>query len=444
MKLLALAAVLALLAPAVAAPGKVVRVDHREPSIAPSRGSKTAPVTIELFFVPTNGAISRVRVYRGLEALQAEHPTRIRLVYRVMQQNDAMIPTAALEAQAEGKFPEFLDAIAMTRERPTRDKLMELWKRLGLDPGRLDYALSEHKPYQHVLDENANRFERMHGGNPPNVLINGRPPRGTTLSAMSLSDLHEAYEKAYGIALEHLDQGLDPDALGALYDREALTSDAPIVVFGGATEDDEVGRRDPPLAKPPLELRGLPSVGRETAVVPIVVLCSPTNAACRNQLEAAAHLQTLYPDDVRAVWAPWFDVTREDSADLGMLADAALCAETVGNGPDLAQSAGWRWVIEMYKQLGLARGKHFAADAQIDAVATRAEVDPRRLATCRARMAGHTLAWVTAARQAGVRASPAIVVGGRIYVGLNDRAVLQQLVEAALAPGVLGSWPTWQ
>ena len=444
MRALALAALVISLAPAAAAPGKVVRVDHREPSIAPSRGPRTAPVTIELFFVPAQGAASRVRVYRELEALQTEHPTRIRLVYRVMLQNDMMLPTAALEAQAEGKFTEFLDALTAIRERPTRDRLFELWKRLGLDASRLEYALSEHKPYRHVLDENANRFERLHGGNPPNILVNSRPPRGTTLSAMTRSDLRDAYTRAYDAALDKLDQGIAPEQLTTVFDREALISDAPVVVFSGPTDDEDVGPREPPLARPPLDLHGLPSMGREDAAVPIVVLCSPTNAACRSQLEAASHMQSLYPDDVRAVWAPWFDVVREDSADLGMLADAALCAETVGNGPDLAQSAGWRWVAEMYNQISLAHGRRTAADIQIDAVATRAQVDPRRLASCRARVAGRALEWIGAARRAGVRTSPAIVVGGRIYVGLNDRAVLQQLVEAELAPGVLGSWPTWQ
>ncbi len=441
---LAVVALLGLLGPAAAAPGKVVRVDHREPSIAPSRGPRNAPVTLELFFVPTHAASSRVRVYRQLEALQAAHPTRIRLVYRVMLQNETMIPTAALEAQAEGKFFEFLDTIAQVRERPTRDRLFEMWKRLGLDASRLEYALSEHKPYQHVLDENSNRFERLHGGSPPNVLINSRPPDKTTLSSMNLSDLSAAYQTAYDKALDLLDQGIAPDDLTAVLDREALVATAPVVVFSGPTEDEDVGPRDPPLAKPPLELRGLPTVGREDAAVPIVVLCSPTNPTCRSQLESAAHMQALYPDDVRAVWAPWFDVSREDSADLGMLADAALCAETVGNGPDLAQSAGWRWVTEMYKQISLSHGRRAAADAQIDAVASRAEVDPRRLATCRAQVAGRSLEWIGAARRAGVRTSPAIVVGGRIYAGLNDRAILQQLVEAELAPGVLGSWPTWQ
>ncbi len=445
MKLAPALALLVLLAPSAGgAPGKVVRVDHRAASIAPSRGPRTAPVTFELFFVPTHAAISRVRYYRQLEALQAAHPTRIRLVYRVMLQNETMVPTAALEAQAEGKFFEFLDAISLVRERPTRDKLFDLWKRLGLDASRLDYALSEHKPYQHVLDDNSNRFERLHGGNPPNILINSRPPARTTLAAMSIGDLTEAYKIAYEAALDKLDQGIAPENLAAVFDREALVTTAPVVVFSGPTDDEDVGPRDPPLAKPPLEVRGLPSVGNESAAVRIVVLCSPTNAACRGQLEAAAHMQALYPDDVRAVWAPWFDVTREDSADLGMLADAAMCAETVGNGPDLAQSAGWRWVLEMYKQISLSHGRRTAADAQIDAVATRAEVDRRRLATCRARLAGRSLEWIGAARRAGVRTSPAIVVGGRIYAGLNDRAVLQQLVEAELAPGVLGSWPTWQ
>ena len=47
-----------------------------------------------------------------------------------------------------------------------------------------------------------------------------------------------------------------------------------------------------------------------------------------------------------------------------------------------------------------------------------------------------------AARQSGVTSSPSVVIGGRIYPGLNDPTVIQQLVEAELAPGVLGRCAT--
>jgi protein-disulfide isomerase len=59
------------------------------------------------------------------------------------------------------------------------------------------------------------------------------------------------------------------------------------------------------------------------------------------------------------------------------------------------------------------------------------------LSACRARIARATLDWIAAARRSGVNGSPALVIGGRIYPGLNDEATIRQLIDAELAPGVL-------
>jgi hypothetical protein len=59
-------------------------------------------------------------------------------------------------------------------------------------------------------------------------------------------------------------------------------------------------------------------------------------------------------------------------------------------------------------------------------------------------MASSTLEWIAAARRSGVpRSNAAVVIGGRIYDGLSDQQVIHELVEAELAPGVLGSLPRW-
>lgn len=209
-----------------------------------------------------------------------------------------------------------------------------------------------------------------------------------------------------------------------------------------ASEDDD-GPREPPLATPPLALHGMPSAGRDDATVPITILCSASNPSCANLMLSAQHVAELYPNDVRVVWAPWFDVTRDDVTDLAVLADAALCAEVVGTSSVAQESPGWLWVEELYRQITKGHGQKLAADERIDTVATTLEVDRARLATCQAKMAGTTVAWIAEARHAGVRTAPAVVIGGRIYAGLNEQSTIQQLVEAELAPGVLGSWPSW-
>jgi len=175
------------------------------------------------------------------------------------------------------------------------------------------------------------------------------------------------------------------------------------------------------------------------------VLCRPNDAACSNLLRVVEPEMRLYPDDVRIVWAPWFDVTRDDAADLTLLGDAALCAEAIGsNQGELTTSPGWVWVREMYAQSTRSHGKRLVADRLIDAVATKLDVDGRALSACRARMASSTLTWIAAARRSGVpRSNTAVVIGGRIYDGLTDQTLIQELVEAELAPGVLGSLPRW-
>jgi uncharacterized protein (DUF849 family) len=99
----------------------------------------------------------------------------------------------------------------------------------------------------------------------------------------------------------------------------------------------------------------------------------------------------------------------------------------------------------MYTQAARVRGKKPPADQLIDGVAATLDVDTRALSACRARLAGATLTWIAGARRSGVpRAASAVVIGGRIYTGLTDQTLIQELVEAELAPGVLGSLPRWR
>src|SRR5688572_20071505 len=109
-RLLVLAMAAALVEPAASAPsgGGVVRVEHRDPTMLPSRGPANALVTIELFLTP--GPSSRHQAVRNLERFQANHPSRIRLVYRLVKGSTARFHYAALHAYSEGKFFEFMDA----------------------------------------------------------------------------------------------------------------------------------------------------------------------------------------------------------------------------------------------------------------------------------------------------------------------------------------------
>jgi len=430
-------------AAAAAAPGHADRVEYRDPTAAPARGPLGALVTIEVFFVP--GPSMPTAALRLLQQLQDRHPARIRLIYRILKSGSALlVPSAALEAHAEGKFFELMEELNKQRTVLKKEDLLELARKVGVDPQRVALA-TQFEHYRDLLDANQRRFERLHASNTPSVLFNSRPSK-ISLGGVTAADLDREYEAAYDRAIDKLDRGYTVRALTRAFDDEAMQAAQPVVVSVTSDEDDGAPAGHV-LATPPLQLTGLPSFGKPgvAAVVPIVVLCRPNDAACSNLLRVVEPEMRLYPDDVRIVWAPWFDVGRDDAAELTLLGDAALCAEAIGsNQGELTTSPGWVWVKEMYAQASRSHGKRLAADKLIDTVAAKLEVDSRVLSACRARMASSTLTWIAAARHSGVpRSNAAVVIGGRIYNDLTDQTLIQELVEAELAPGVLGSLPRW-
>lgn len=437
----------ALLALALPASANVVRVEHRDPTTLPTLGPANAMVTVELFFVPGPG-MYRWSAIPGLARLAARHPSRVRVVYRVLKRNTSqMLPIALLEAHAQGKFFELLDQLVADRTNiaPTRDKILERARALGIDPVRLSSAISDGR-YADVFAENDRRFDRMRGNNPPTLLFNGRLSR-TSIGSMNDAHFEDEYRDAYERALELVDRGIAPRAFDKVFEEEVLRAARPFVVPPGRVDDGD----DPPLAgerlaSPPLALAGLPSYGKPgtSAPVRVVVLCRPNDFGCGDTLNRLRSLQQTFADDVHLVWAPWFDVARDDAADLALLGDAALCAERIGtSSEDFNASPGWSWIARLYATRNA--GRRASTEGLIDAVAKDLDLDGARLSACRARLANASLAWIAAARRSGVRRSPAVVIGGRIYEGLADHHAIRQLVEAELAPGILGTAaPSWQ
>ena len=438
---LALVAVLGLVAAGDAAPasraGDVIRVEHHAPDALPSRGPRTAPVTIEVFFAPVQ--FSRRQELAIVDKLQAKHPSRIRVIYRVIKAvGTSRLHYAVLEAFAEGKFDAFMAALNNPSQvRGLTDQaLLDLGKSVGMDPQQLAIAITNPPPgYDHVLEANYRRFRvKAHGTGQPMILINGKIPHNWS----SVSDLEAEYFQAKDAADDLLDRGADPRRLPEAFEQATAPNPLELTVTAGNTDDtlDDVPAI-PPLATPALDLRGMPSVGPPNAQVTIAVLCSPTSLNCAQAMNAARKAQEVYTDAVRIVWAPFFDVTREDAADLGFLSDAALCAEKIGTSSedlDSPGSQGWRWVETMLGE-STVRRRRVAADQLLDKVSDKLHVDKAAFATCRAAQAGTAIKWIEAARHAGVRTSPSTVVGGRIYPAITDYMTLQQLVGAELEPG---------
>lgn len=432
--------------------GGIVRVEHRDPLALPSRGPANALVTIELFVTP--GQSSRHPVYRALERLQATHPTRIRLVYRIVDSGgQKRLPRAALYAYSEGKFFDFMDAINLERANPDDKALAAVASKVGLDWDRMYTAMT--KPpaaYERVLAENELRRKQRFRGNPspPNALFNGKLTQ-TQATGLGATDLEREYQIAKTAAEELLDHGVAPSELAAAFEQMPPPLDTDIIVQRGAIDeelDENAANDDAVLASPPLDLRGWPSYGPAKAETTIVVLCSPTSGNCRTPMSYARVTRDKYPDSVRVVWAPLFNVTGEEAADLALLADAALCAEKVGTTVegrddstfDDAASPGWRWVETVLAEAN-SRRRELEPEKLIERVATKLHVDRPAFATCRAQVAGTSVKWIEAARHAGAHVTPNTAIGGRLYGPITDLSTLQLLVEAELAPGLLA--PSW-
>lgn len=436
---------------APARPGGIVRVEHRDPFALPSRGPANALVTIELFVTP--GQSSRHAVYKAIERLQAAHPSRIRLVYRIVDSGgQKRLPRAALYAYSEGKFFEFMDAINVERANPDDKALAAVAKKAGLDWDRM-YAAMTKPPaaYEEVLAANELRRKQRFRGNPPppNALFNGRITNTQTTN-LGANDLEREYQAAKLAAEDLLDHGVPQRELGAAFERIPPPVATDIIVQRSQSIDEEFddAPSDDILANPPLSLTGWPSYGPATAETTIVVLCSPTSGNCRAPMSSARITRDKYPSSIRVVWAPLFNVAAEDAADLSLLADAALCAEQVGTSLegrddsafDDDASPGWRWVEAVMTEAN-SRRRALEPEKLIERVATKLHVDKPAFATCRAQVAGTSVKWIEAARKAGARMTPNTVIGGRIYGPLVDPTTLQLLVEAELAPGLLA--PSW-
>jgi protein-disulfide isomerase len=422
--------------------GGVVRVEHRDPATAPTQGHPDALVTVEYFFVPITQATSRLPQFKALERLHARHPSRVRVIYRVMKLTGTVqLPVAALEAQAQGKFFELMEALHLPRPslQMTKEQILEMARGIGMDDTRLSAAISDGR-YTDTFAANEQRMQRLHAVE-KSILFNSRVVKlGSTPSD---AELEAAYKAAYERSLELIDQGYEARDLPRVYDEQARRAEQPFVSTGPVDDDAGGDPTEHKLAKPPLDLSGLPTFGKPDARAPqpIVVLCRPNDGQCVNLMRLVQRkVQEVYLDEIRAMWGPFFDVTAHENAnELTRLGDVALCAEQIGANPDsLNASPGWRWISRQLDHASRSHGRRVNTETLIDTIANELDIDTTRLSSCRARMAGATLDFIAKARKSGVTRSPALIIGGRIYEGQIDEMSLQKLIEAELAPGMLG------
>jgi 2-hydroxychromene-2-carboxylate isomerase len=410
--------------------GKIVTILHSPPDHVPSLGPRNAPVTIEFFANLGDGSASGA-VHALLVKLLERHPRRLRILYRLVSGGEQSNPhlEAGLEAFAQGRFRQFLDAMYGDSLRSPRvADLTELAAAAGVQPERLEQALADGRHSAAVVANHFYRKRRRVRRSPPQLLINGVPydrrPR-------TLDELEALYDEAYGRAIAVREQGVPADQVYARLLADVTAAQPEPVIGPGAVDGLGPGERPPPglapLLRTPLE-RGGHRRGPPGAAVTIVFLC---NFQTRNCGETAATLDEIaaaYPDEVRIVFRHLFDATDRRQDRVATLHRAGLCADRQGRF--------WGFYDTVFRQARRGMPETEADDELIREL----ELDGKAFSRClRARRTADQLtAELRSARAAGVRHTPSIVLGGRLYTGTKSFDELAALVDRELSPGVLG------
>jgi protein-disulfide isomerase len=410
---------------------RVVVVHHEPPADAPILGPRFAPVTIELFFDPEDHRSAGL--HENLARLQARHPRRLRLVYRVVSRTSRPRVTDALaaarEAHAQGRFGEFLEAyFEGSRQRPRRLALPEIAESAGLDLARLNEALASNRHQEAIFrDHYHGRRYRVRGI--PGILVNGTPHGARELA--NLDALEAVYAEGHDRARRLLADGVP---LSLLYERllAEVVASQPVPDIGVGTVDGLARGEQPPAAPPPLlggavDTGGPHTRGPEDARVVLVFYCSLQSRNCKQQSDTIEELRAAYPDELRVVFKHLFDEEDQAQPQARRLHEASLCADE--------QGAFWDFYDRIYSRHVRRLDDDYIL-RQLEGLDT---VDVERLTECMdaGRHAEAVEDHLVGAHRLGVTLTPSVVLGGRLYIGVHTFDELRSLIDLELAPGIL-------
>lgn len=409
---------------------QIVTVLHRPPAEVPSLGSQTAPVTIE-FFCNFGDGTKTAQVDRLLTQLYERHPRRVRILYRLVGsgKQSNMHLEAAQEAFVEGRFRQFIDALFPEPTRPARaSDLAEAARKAGVDPKRIEEALEDARHAETIL---ANHYyqKRRRLRRVPGVVVNGEPYERQV--PRSIDELEAVYDEAYAHSKQLLAEGVEPARLyQRLVDEVAAAQPDPII-GPGAVDGLEPGER-PPEGPPPVVTlapgRGARARGRDDAPVELVFFCNFQTRNCATFAETLEEIAAAYPGEVRLVFRHLYDPDDRRQSEARALGAAALCAERQGR-------------FWSYYELAFRNARQGQVPSDLTEEVGRAlELDTAAFARCLARRAtGRTIDGErAAARRAGIRHTPSLLLGGRLYTGTKSFDELASLIDRELMPGLLG------
>ncbi len=408
-----------------------VTIEHHADTPAPIWGPRHAPVTADVFMQLNNPYPARA-VKEAMVDLQAKHPRRLRLVFHVID-SSGYVPEAALEAQRQGRFFEFLDQVLHHRGPVRMEQMSELAEAAGMDVARLVEALRRHTHAAELAD-NRRRMLRAAVRDERNaVLFNGVETRSSVSGRAGQNALDDEYRRAW----EHAQ---DLMAGGARVDQ----------VYGRALREQELSRPPEPLPYGDIDgvrrrprLRFRPSrVASEAATAirrhgrgaeqPRVVIhffCSFQSRNCGRTWDAIEDAMRVYDGQIYLYFDHlWADDADQPRADL--VHEASLCAD--------AQGAFWDF-YDLQMSTVYGRPPRQIADGDLRAIAQRLGLDEERFVGCvhDDTYKGEAEALRRKARAAGVVHTPSVIIDGRLYEGQLTRKQLRQLIVDELRPGLL-------
>lgn len=407
-------------------------VRHVAEDEAPVWGPRQAPVTAELFFSLRNPTTSR-RAFERLMELSRNHPHRLRIVFRIADPASSYIGEAAIEAHQQGRFFEFVTAFFRGRSMPLRNGLAPLAEAARVDLARIEAALSHHL-HAPTLERNLERMQRMSlRHSPTTVLFNGKEPL-RQITNISTDDLEQAYDEAYARAQRLLQRGA---TLATLPERAALelaVARKPPVLDAG--DVDGLRRRARPRERATRLIGGdAASTGRhgrgaERPRTVIVLYCSFQSRNCGRTAEAIARARDAHGDEIYVYFNHFFDKRDSNQFSVELAHQAALCAED--------QAAFWEFYDYQYNMVQSRQVRHITTDELREAAAVLA-IDEKRFVSCveSGRKQAEVDRLVAQARAAGVRRTPSVVIGGRLYEGSLTRRQVMAIIAEERRPGLL-------
>lgn len=422
-------------------------VAHEYADELPSLGPRHAPVTMDVYISLTDRTWQQVRLYQSMLELSASHPTRLRVIYRLVPwSGQSLFAEVLMEAHADGRFFATMDElIAFTRRTqrmPTRGpEIEEICARAGVPYARVQAAWADGR-HLDLLKQNELRRWRRDLGDTPVVLFNGvvTSARGRSLDRKALES---NYDIAYAMARRKLEGGVPVEHIYGLSLRELRMNDKLPIVFTGAVDDAASARPIPitaaALLGPQPDAPGF-AVGPPEAPATIRFYCSFLSPRCALFKRTLDILRDNYGDELRLVFHHMLPPKLDPASlrDLLQMHAGAVCASE--------QDAFWDFYDNAYQQLVPRLQRGLLIDEQLDEIVDRTGIARDAFAACMKRpgVAASVEAAVRAAREAGVSKSPTVVIGGRIYEGTTSLGDLRRLIEEEHRPGLLEQVaPTW-